>query len=169
MTEEKLKLLAELLEEMAHQYRGWTPTEVWRASQVAFCRPALEIIITRNKGKEFLLSYRKDKDYDAWHIPGGFILVRETIEDACNRIVCKELGIKGLNGLKLIDAFKWSWPGHPFGGSPISLVYAISSLKEVEETCTVKYFREIPRNTIPEHAGFLKTYINTLKVKKNHN
>lgn len=165
MTEEKLKLLAKLLEEMAHEYRGWTPEEVWRASHLAFCRPAVEVLINRNNGKEFLLSYRRDSNYDAWHIPGGFILVRESIAHACNRVVSKELGINGVCDLKLIDVHKWSWPGHPFGGSPLSLVYSASPLENVSETNTVKYFRTIPRNTIPEHAGFLKTYLKEVQSR----
>ena len=40
-----------------------------------------------------LLSYRKDKHYDAWHVPGGFLGANENHAQAIRRILRRELGV----------------------------------------------------------------------------
>lgn len=51
----------------------------------------LECIVRNREGK-VLLTWRDDKFYRGWHIPGGFIGVGESIEQALKRITRRELG-----------------------------------------------------------------------------
>jgi 8-oxo-dGTP diphosphatase len=49
-------------------------------------------LIVCNKAGKVLLTWRDDKFYYGWHIPGGFIGVGETIEQAITRIAKREVG-----------------------------------------------------------------------------
>ncbi len=49
-------------------------------------------LIAINKDGKILLTWRDDKFYYGWHIPGGFMGVGETVEQAAQRIAKRELG-----------------------------------------------------------------------------
>ncbi|MGF1612429.1 MAG: NUDIX hydrolase [Gammaproteobacteria bacterium] len=78
---------------------------------------AVEIGITR-AGGEILLTHRRDRQWNGWHLPGGFLGVRETLPAACNRIAGRELGVD-VTLHRVVDIF--CWPDHPLG-SVLSVV-----------------------------------------------
>lgn len=58
-------------------------------------RVAVELVVLRDNRSEILLTQRPPDDpyWPAmWHVPGGYILFRESVRDAINRIARNELG-----------------------------------------------------------------------------
>lgn len=53
---------------------------------------AIVELVVRNKAGKILLTWRDDKFYRGWHIPGGFMGVGESLEQAAQRIAKRELG-----------------------------------------------------------------------------
>lgn len=128
-----------------------TPYEIWKELATLVPLPTVEIILTHNE-KDFLLTYRKDEIWDGWHIPGGFILSKESIENACRRIAERELNIP-ISLTKIIDVY--AWPDHP-QSNPISIICVCKPEKEPE---VGKFFTQIPKTTIKHHSDFLRTFL----------
>lgn len=127
------------------------PFDVWKALHQIVPIPAVEVIIT-SSGKNFLLTYRKDEYWDGWHIPGGYMQYRESIPNACKRIVQKELGMD-VEFTKLIDAFMW--PDHPYS-SALSLVCVCTTADEPNDG---EWFTDIPNPMILHHGRFLEEFL----------
>ena len=127
------------------------PFSIWRNLISLVPIPSVEVIITRT-GKDFLLTYRKDKDWDGWHIPGGFILPRESIEDACKRVAKKELQID-VKFQKITTAY--SWPDSPYGND-LSII-CICNTKERPHK--VKFFTKVPEKMVPHHEEFIREFL----------
>lgn len=164
MTPERAKLFAELLEEVATVEGGFIPEVAWMQLHRIVPMPAVELIIHQNERKEFLLTMRRDKFWNGWHIPGGFILQRETIPDATKRIVQRELKIQGVTNIKPIAIKKWD--KHPYG-SPISLVLVCSAVGKIEETEEMRFFDHIPTPIIPNHEEFLGEFLRCVNFQEN--
>lgn len=127
------------------------PLDVWKAIHAVVPIPAVEVIVTKT-GRDFLLTNRKDEDWDGWHIPGGYMHYRESIPDACLRVAKKELGID-VTFNKFIDAFMW--PDHPYS-SALSLVCVCRTSETPKEG---EFFTEIPKKMIPHHGEFLEKFL----------
>jgi hypothetical protein len=153
MKREEIKQLTKLLKHLKSEklVPPNTPFEAWIAIQEIVPTPAVEVLITRT-GKDFLLVLRKDKHWNGWHIPGGFMLYQESIEDACNRLAKRELG-NAVKFEKVITAFMW--PDHPYG-SPLSLV---CQCKTSQKPKTGKFFTNTPSNMIPHHDKFIDEFL----------
>ena len=91
-----------------------------------------------------------------WHIPGGTVLWGETNKQAVKRIAKKELSLE-VAAFSPLGIIEYS-PKHAFGQST-SIVYVVAVLggilKGSKEGKEVKFFKKIPKNTIPEQAEFL--------------
>lgn len=152
MTPEEISQLTGLLRKLKSSdlLSPKMPLEVWKAIQQVVPQPAVEVVLTTT-GKNFLLTYRKDQHWDGWHIPGGFMLYRESIADACNRIANRELGIN-VQYDQLVGAYMW--PDHPYA-SALSLFCVCSS----DQTPEVgEFFTEIPA-MIPHQADFIQSFL----------
>lgn len=154
MTQKEISLLINLLKKLKREKLTPPnmPFTLWRTIISIVPIPSVEVIITRS-GKDFLLTYRKDQDWDGWHIPGGFILPRESIENACQRVAQKELGMK-VEFQKIVSAF--SWPDSPYGND-FSLICICST---GEEPKVGKFFTEIPEKIVSHHREFLEKFLN---------
>jgi len=164
MKPERIKLFLELTEEIGQESKingGFLPKEVWLAINKLVPRPVIELIVTRNEGREFLLVYRRDEWWDGWHVPGGYMLNNETIEDAANRMSRKDLGI-GVAGLKVIGVFPQL--KHPYyGGSPLSIIIVCGPIGEIEENVDMRFFDHVPEPMIFNHAKIAGHYLEYLK------
>ncbi len=150
----KLELLLIQLKEENLQSPN-LPYDIWMAIGQLTAYPIVDMIITTT-GKNFLLTYRKDEYWDAWHIPGGFIGVGETVNKVCDRIANKELGIS-VDVKKIQDVYVWEKPKRVNG---ITLICQCEPIGEPKEGT---YFTEIPTPTIEEHVGFLEKFLSVSK------
>jgi len=159
MTPKKAKLLSELVKEMDEKDKGFIPAEAWAAIQTAFVIPYIELFVARQSATgdlEFILIHRQDEHWDGWHIPGGIWRTHLTAEDACNALSRKELGTT--SGVELLAHGMWEkWNDHPYG-NPISHVCICRSLEVIEETESMRWFREIPDGMIAD-GGHSKRFI----------
>ncbi|MSR85699.1 NUDIX domain-containing protein [Candidatus Uhrbacteria bacterium] len=144
--------LARLLEKIVRE-DGFIPDVAYRAFHKLVPWPAVEVLIYDDEGR-FLLSHRDD-DFKGWHIPGGFMRVRETYQAACDRNVRKERIAETVTNLQLMATHTWGEGEHPFG-YPISLIIACQVVGEVVERDDLKWFRRIPPDIIAQqHPKFL--------------
>ena len=158
MNQEKLALLTKLIHELADSSPDLIPIDTWFALHRLVPLPAVEVLITRNNGREFLLTYRSDKFWEGWHIPGGFIKLKDqSLVAACNRIARDEIGISGVHNLRLVTVIMWAT--HAYGGSPVSILYSCLPNEEVRETKEMRFFSSIPHNMISHHTEFIECYI----------
>lgn len=150
MTPKEIKKLTQLLKKLRSDdlLPPNTPFEVWSQLQTILPAPAVEIILT-NSNKAFLLTYRKDNYWDDWHIPGGFMVAKETVSQACKRIAKRELGIS-VRLEKIENIF--TWKNHPYANA-MSIICFCKPLGKPKDG---KFFTKIPKNTIPQHKKYLK-------------
>lgn len=157
MTEKELNQLVTLLVKLKDEdlYPPKTPYKVWKELVTILPAPAVEVLITRND-KEFLLTKRNDKNWQGWHIPGGFMLAKERVEQACNRLAQKELGTRVK--LKKVQNI-YVWQNHPYANA-ISII-CICEFKGKPKKG--KFFQEIPEDVIPQHKNFIENYFDQIK------
>lgn len=155
LTASEQEELVRLLKIIADEDKGFIPDPAYRAMHKLVPWPAVEVLIY-DKGGRFLLSYRDD-DFKGWHIPGGYMRPGESYQEACNRHVRKEKIADRVTNLQLIASHVWLEGEHPMG-YPVSLIFSCLTVgvDEVTERDDLKWFSEIPTNTIPEnHPSFL--------------
>lgn len=124
-------------------------------------RVCVDMVIKSANG-EILLTKRSIEPYrNYWHLPGGRIRFRETVQDAIKRIIKGELGIdfngtiKQLGFCEFLEEEQKGQPRHS-----ISLVHEIilSDRTEIhldETSQDVKSFNELPSLMIPSQKYFL--------------
>lgn len=120
---------------------------------------ACELVIVNNKN-EILLTFRKDKFWEGWHFPGGLLRYKESFLARLKLVVKLELKVK------LVSA-KFLFPINYINskrGHDVSLVF----LCKLEKALKVgKWFKQMPKNIIPEHKMLWKEVIRLLKSKIN--
>ncbi len=115
MNSERAQLLAELLDEMACEPEGYFPEEAFASIQRAFAIPYVDLIIPQMRldgTAEILLTWRQDKHFTGWHLPGGIWRVKDSREAACEKVAQRELGV-GVTFTQEIMTDKWD--DHPYG------------------------------------------------------
>lgn len=166
MTPEKAKLLGELLEEMRREGEH-IPEEAWLPLMNAMVTSWCEIAIVKKDGdsSKILLTYRKDKNWDGWHIPGGLWKAQHpTFQDICNAVAKRELGVE-VQYLRNILTTKWT--EHPFA-HPLAIVCVCKAKGEISETDIVKFFArdEVPANIINAyHREYLEAVFTDLEQR----
>lgn len=149
--------LARLLGVVAEKDEGFIPDSAYRLVHKLVPWPAVEVLIYDEDGK-FILTYRDD-EFKGWHIPGGYMKPNESCQEACDRHVRKERIAEAVTDLKLIAIHVWLAGEHPFS-YPISLIIACKAVGEIVERDDLKWFRRIPKDTIPEnHPSYLAHFL----------
>lgn len=153
MTKKEKDILVKLLEKLSTQNLliPNMPLDVWYAINRILPLPAVEVIVSTN-GKDFLLTKRKDKFWDGWHIPGGFLMRKETLEKACNRVAKKEIGMTVMFK-KLIGVHVWT--DHPYANS-LSLICYCTAKSRLKKG---RFFTKIPVNIVPHHSEFIGKFL----------
>lgn len=113
-------------------------------------RLAIELLVENTQGELLLLKRESTPFKGQWHLPGGFLLKNEHIDDCIRRIAKKELGlsiqIKNVKKLQLFESIKADPRGHIIH-LPVKIVK--SDIKKG------KYFSKLPANTISYQKVFL--------------
>ncbi len=120
-------------------------------------RLCVDLVITSPEG--VLLTLRDiDPWRNQWHLPGGTVLLGETMEDAIKRVGLEELGLEVEKDkvLGVVEFFN-SEIGHNHSVSVTYLVKILNGELQINnEALAAKYFKELPENTIIEHKKFLE-------------
>lgn len=90
---------------------------------------SVDIIIENNKG-DILLGYRKNKPAkDFWFVPGGRIHKNETINNAFDRILKKELGLAGGFDKELLGVYDHIYSDNFAGKEGVNTHYVVIGYK----------------------------------------
>lgn len=122
-------------------------------------RLCVEVVIKDERG--VLLTLRKLPSWNnMWHLPGGTVYYKETLEEAVRRIAKEELNIVvKVDRLLGYIEYPSEEKERGFGWSVgIAFLCRVKSgtLKGGAQAQEIKYFKEIPHNTIPEAREFLE-------------
>jgi ADP-ribose pyrophosphatase YjhB (NUDIX family) len=126
-------------------------------------RLCVEIVIKTNEG--VLLTKRNIPPLKGrWHIPGGTVLMGETIKKTIKRIANEELNIKVIPK-KLLGVIEYDIKN--YFSRPIGLAYLVKTtlsknLKLNKQANVFGFFKIIPKNTVKEQRIFLNK-LNRLK------
>ena len=89
ITRKEIKIAAGILKRTPNIPR--MPQELFEIYVSKGVNVIVELVIFNKEGK-ILLTWRNDKFYYGWHIPGGFMGVGETLGQAAQRIAKREIG-----------------------------------------------------------------------------
>jgi ADP-ribose pyrophosphatase YjhB (NUDIX family) len=123
-------------------------------------RSCVEIIVQTNSG--VLLTKRDIEPLRGqWHIPGGTVLMGETIKQAIERISKEELGLT-VEIKKMLGIIEYDIKN--YFSQPIGLAFLVTTpnstnIKLDKQASDVNFFEIIPRNTVREHKLFLHKFL----------
>ncbi len=120
-------------------------------------RAAVDVIIKTDNG--IVLTKRSIPPFKGmWHIPGGTILFKEPIRHAINRVAFEELGVK-VKVIRQIGMIEYLDDGgrHTVCGEYLTKI-SKGDLSNGKQSDGWKYFKEIPKNIIPEQGDFLRKH-----------
>ncbi len=136
------------------------PFEEYKNIYSKVTRLTIELLIV-NSNNEFILTLRNiDPFKGQWHLPGGTVLLEESITDSVNRIALEELGSK-IDIIDNIGIIDFAYDGST---RSIGLVFKCllktkpSDIKLDYQANKWSFFSEPPNNTIKEHYDFIKKY-----------
>jgi ADP-ribose pyrophosphatase YjhB (NUDIX family) len=97
-----------------------------------------------------------------WHLPGGTLYYKETVEQGINRLMKEEIGavVKPVKVLGYAE-FPSEEKERGFGWSVSIIIlcdFVSGNLKPDENAHEVKVFSKIPENTVKEHKDFLEKH-----------
>lgn len=121
-------------------------------------RLCVEVIVKTREG--IVLSKRSIPPWiGKWHIPGGTVLFKETLEDAARRVAKVELGVevevqKFLGFLYYPSEEKERGYGWSIGAAFLSTIKS-GEIRGSEQGEEVKAFKTLPENTVAEQKEFL--------------
>lgn len=151
MTPEDIQTLARLLRQLADEGLGTPklPKDVFVAMRGVVAQPTAEVLVTRT-GRDVLLTPRKDRHFDGYHLPGGFVGVGESLATACDRIARAELR-QGATLERIVGHYAWT--DHPYA-SPLSLL-CLCRLDGEPQAGT--FFEELPSSLLSQHRELLQS------------
>lgn len=113
-------------------------------------RLAVELLVENENGELLFIEREKDPFKGHWHLPGGFLLKDEPLDDAIKRIAKDELEIDAdpnvTDRLPLAETVKGDPRGHVLH-YPVRFKNSESKVGE--------YFMNLPEKTIPYQKAFL--------------
>lgn len=116
-------------------------------------------LLIKNKENQVLLTKRRIEPYIGhWHLPGGRIKFRESINDAIIRIAKSELGISITDVGKIIgvceftEEYQKNQPRHSISMVHEIILYNYDELSSQDE---YEWFSSLPEPIIPSHKNFL--------------
>ncbi|MBN1262913.1 MAG: NUDIX hydrolase [Candidatus Pacebacteria bacterium] len=153
MKQKEIDQLVRLLRKLKEQRQPGKrlPFPVWAELAWLVTLPAVEVIISQT-GKDFLLTKRNDHRWHGWHLPGGFMIAGESLEETCQRIGRWELKIE-VSLKKFIDIFVW--PDHPYA----QVVSLICLCQSPQKPKAGRFFTRIPSRLFPHHEEFIKKFL----------
>lgn len=143
-TEAESKEFIRLLKKL-QEHGGWTPDSIWLDTIRTFARHAFELVfIDRTNGAPRILLTRYTGDTmpthkGKFHIPGGFPLVKESVEETCSRIAKGELGVD-VEYLGVLGIHKWTLAESPSGVLPLSIYVSCRPRGEIAKSDACRFF-----------------------------
>ncbi len=123
-------------------------------------RLCLDFVVVKNN--QILLSKRDIDPYKGyWHLPGGMVRYKETFDEAAERILLGELGLKPVSK-KTIGYLQMpnetDKDGIPMHNVTIVFLTKLESgkIRGSYQAHEIKFFTSLPKKVHPVHGKFLK-------------
>ena len=132
--------------------------EEFKSIYSRFPRLCVDLVIKKEKGT--LLTLRQDNGWiGQWHLPGGTIYLKETVQETINRVAKEELGLE-LEVVRLLGYLEYPSEEKERGyGHSISLAFLCKPKSENitldNQVSAHEFFLTPPDNTIAEQKEFL--------------
>ena len=129
------------------------PLDVYKEIYLKVPRLAVELLI-KNQNGVLWVKRNIPPGQGLWYIPGGTVLLDESIEDALKRIGREELGVEVeiIGFIKVLDWYK----SKDVTGHPISLVHEVrivnGEIKLDNQSSEYRYFEGLPENSMDAYS-----------------
>jgi len=141
LTLKEQKQLVTLLEKIENPQQG-LPQSVFDALVKIVPFISCELIIVNKKG--ILLTWREDKWWKGWHIPGGLLRYKESLDNRIKEVADKELGIK-IKKYRFLFNMNYMEDSR---GHSVSFVFLCSTDETPRDG---QFFKKMPEDIIIEH------------------
>jgi len=170
MTSEREALLAELLNEVYEKENGFIPTPAYHPFHRICSWGAVEVLMISVDGKRVLLKYRDDLPFSGWHVVGGYVRPKETIQMFADRTAKEERAdITGMINFRCIAICKWL--DHPFS-FPLCALMVCNPLGDIIERDDLKWFHvdnlPLGRMIHKKHILYLEHYRDYFLKNQEH-
>jgi len=144
------------------------PGPEFRAIYSKVPRLCIDLIIER-EGGVLLIERAIDPGKGLWHLPGGTVLMGETIWMAASRIAKEETGLE-VKKIDFLGVMEFANPGNAFFHT-VSIVHrCVCSEATVTGSFqgnNLKFTKMLPGKMIEEQKIFLNTHLNIILNPKN--
>ncbi len=170
LTDGEKKELADLLERVDNvQIRG----EIWHQLVKKFITVPIELCILDSKNRVFL-AYRKDQEFDGYHLPGTVINDWETVHEAGIRLmkgeVMRDAGFKitKLEPIGWLEVRRGNGPEESRTRNAVSLLHVAKLVGKFKPKEGMGFFpfNDYPKNTLGHHHFLLRRFAKYVKDKK---
>jgi ADP-ribose pyrophosphatase YjhB (NUDIX family) len=120
---------------------------------IRFC---VDFIVVKER-KVLLLKRTIEPFKGLWHMPGGMVQKGETVQEAADRILLRELGVKPkeMQLLGYCEIFPEEIPSKNMWTHSVSLVFK-TTLDQDMKPDNAQFFSEIPNDSILSHKKFIE-------------
>lgn len=120
-------------------------------------RLCVDLVIKSRSG--ILFSKREIKPWKGmWHLPGGTVLLGDTLKSAAMRVAQEETGLK-IEVVRMMGFIEWHRTDTGKRTHAVSVVFLVRAvdgrLRGSWQARDVDYFNHIPRGTVREQRTFL--------------
>ena len=121
--------------------------------------PRLCVDLIIRKGPAFLLTKRDiNPGKGLWHLPGGTLMLGESIENAIKRIAFDETGLV-VHAPRLLGTIEFCNSDNLFFHA-VSIGYEVQvdggKIRGSEQANELQFFTSVPLGTVPEQAAFIE-------------
>lgn len=142
LTSKEQKQLITLLKKIENPQLG-LPQSVFDTLVKIVPFVSCELIIIGKKG--VLLTWREDKWWKGWHVPGGLLRYRESFDNRIKKVADKELGIK-IEKYKFLFNMNYTEDSR---GHSVSFVFLCFTNEAPRDG---QFFKKMPKDIIKEHV-----------------
>lgn len=129
------------------------PPDIYNEIYSKVPRLAVELLI-KNQNGVLWVKRNIPPGQGMWYIPGGTVLLDESIDDALKRIARAELGVE-VEIIKFVKVLDW-YQSKNVTGHPISLVYEVriieGEIKLDNQSSEYRYFKGLPENSMDAYS-----------------
>lgn len=141
LNKKELKQLTSLIKKIDKPHEG-LPQPVFDALLNIVPFVACELVIKNKKG--ILLTWREDKWWKGWHIPGGLLRYRENFDERIQKVAWEELGVN-ITNYKFLFPINYS---QGIRGHVVSLIFICETKMTPKDG---KFFKKMPKDIIEAH------------------
>ena len=147
--------------------------EVWHQLVKKFITVPIELCVLDDENN-FLMIYRKDREFDGYHLPGSVVNEWETVSEALARLIKKEIvddlgiNVDGVEPIGWLDSPKDVWPSDPSTRHGVLLLHIarFHGIFLPREGVGFYSFETVPENTLGCHKFIIPFFERFLKNKE---